>query len=96
VQKYENGANRVSASRLQHLCQILQVPVAFFFEGLPVGASPEVAEGSVSPPYINDFLSTSDGLALARAFMGIRDLKLRRAIVALVEQITAGLDSAAA
>jgi hypothetical protein len=33
VQKYEKGANRISASRLQHLCQILKVPVTFFFEG---------------------------------------------------------------
>jgi transcriptional regulator with XRE-family HTH domain len=35
VQKYENGKNRVSASRLQHISQILKVPVAFFFEGAP-------------------------------------------------------------
>jgi DNA-binding XRE family transcriptional regulator len=32
VQKYEKGSNRISASRLQHLSQILQVPVPFFFE----------------------------------------------------------------
>src|SRR3982074_2500536 len=35
VQKYEKGTNRVGASRLQHISQILQVPVAFFFEGAP-------------------------------------------------------------
>jgi transcriptional regulator with XRE-family HTH domain len=35
VQKYENGTNRISASRLQHISQILQVPAAFFFEGVP-------------------------------------------------------------
>jgi transcriptional regulator with XRE-family HTH domain len=35
VQKYEKGANRISASRLQHLCKILGVQVPFFFEGLP-------------------------------------------------------------
>jgi transcriptional regulator with XRE-family HTH domain len=35
VQKYEKGANRVSASRLQHIASLLQVPIAFFFEGLP-------------------------------------------------------------
>ena len=33
VQKYEKGTNRVGASRLQQIAQILQVPVAFFFEG---------------------------------------------------------------
>ena len=35
VQKYEKGSNRISASRLQHISQILQVPVPFFFEGAP-------------------------------------------------------------
>ena len=35
VQKYEKGTNRISASRLQHLCVILKVPVPFFFDGAP-------------------------------------------------------------
>jgi transcriptional regulator with XRE-family HTH domain len=35
VQKYETGTNRVCASRLQHISHVLQVPVAFFFEGAP-------------------------------------------------------------
>jgi transcriptional regulator with XRE-family HTH domain len=35
VQKYEKGTNRVGASRLQHISQILQVPPSFFFEGAP-------------------------------------------------------------
>jgi transcriptional regulator with XRE-family HTH domain len=39
VQKYENGSNRVSASRLQQLSKILQVPVPFFFEGAPLRAN---------------------------------------------------------
>src|SRR3979411_826877 len=60
VQKYEKGVNRVSASRLQHISQILQVPVPFFFEGAPGGS--EGAPGA--PSYINEFLATSDGLAL--------------------------------
>jgi transcriptional regulator with XRE-family HTH domain len=91
VQKYEKGANRVSASRLQHLSQILQVPVPFFFEGAPAvfGVS-KAAKGTAdapSPAYVTDFLATSDGLALVKAFMCIEDAKLRRAIVRLVEGI---------
>ena len=35
VQKYEKGTNRIGASRLQQISQILQVPVSFFFEGAP-------------------------------------------------------------
>ena len=43
-----------------------------------------------SPAYVSDFLATSDGLALTKAFMRISDSKLRRRIVDLVEQIAAG------
>ena len=45
-----------------------------------------------SPAYVSDFLSTADGLALTKAFMRIKDGKLRRRIVDLVEQI-AGEDT---
>ena len=88
VQKYENGSNRISASRLQGLCAILQVPVSFFFEGAPQEPKlPTLGSDEQSPSYVNDFLATSDGVALALAFGRIRDAKVRRAIVALVEQI---------
>jgi hypothetical protein len=40
-----------------------------------------------SPDYVIDFLATSDGLALAKAFVAIRNARLRRCIVDLVEQI---------
>jgi transcriptional regulator with XRE-family HTH domain len=84
VQKYEKGANRISASRLQHLCKVLGVQVPFFFEGLP--DMPEVDGESAA---LNGVLATADGLALVTAYTRIRDPKVRRAIVALVEQITA-------
>ena len=87
VQKYEKGTNRIGASRLQQISQILQVPVPFFFDRAP-GQSGVVAEIADSDSYVNDFLATSDGLALVRAFMQIPNPKLRRAIVHLVEQIT--------
>jgi transcriptional regulator with XRE-family HTH domain len=88
VQKYEKGTNRVGASRIQQISEILQVPVSFLFEGGPSGiATAEgFTEGS-SPAYISDFLATSEGLALTRAFTRITDAKLRRSIVELVEQI---------
>ena len=89
VQKYEKGANRIGASRLQQISQILQVPVSFFFEGVPSQRTERV-EGfaeAPSPAYVSDFLATSDGLALTKAFVRIKDAKLRRRIVDLVEQI---------
>ena len=89
VQKYEKGANRIGASRLQQISHILQVPVAFFFEGAPnlTGHASQEFSGAPSPAYVSDFLATSDGLALTKAFMGIKDAKLRRKIVDLVQQI---------
>jgi transcriptional regulator with XRE-family HTH domain len=88
VQKYEKGTNRVGASRLQQISEILQVPVSFLFEGGPSGAanSGGFSEGT-SPAYVSDFLATSEGLALTRAFTRISDAKLRRSIVEMVEQI---------
>ena len=45
VQKYEKGANRIGASRLQHISQILQVPVPFFFEGAPAATAIRPSDG---------------------------------------------------
>jgi transcriptional regulator with XRE-family HTH domain len=89
VQKYEKGTNRIGASRLQQISNILQVPVAFFFEGAPGAGRVDGAGEAPSPAYVSDFLATSDGLALTKAFMRIEDSKLRRRIVDLVEQIAA-------
>jgi transcriptional regulator with XRE-family HTH domain len=88
VQKYEKGTNRIGASRLQQISHILQVPVAFFFEGAPSFHPQSDAIGEApSPSYVADFLATSDGLALTKAFMEIKEPKLRRRIVDLVEEI---------
>jgi transcriptional regulator with XRE-family HTH domain len=93
VQKYEKGTNRIGASRLQQIAHILQVPVSFFFEGAPLlpGQHSGGMSEAPSPAYVSDFLATSDGLSLTKAFMRIKNNKLRRRIVDLVEQI-AGVD----
>src|SRR5580700_12222426 len=61
VQKYEKGTNRIGASRLQQISQILQVPVSFFFEGAPTNANTPRTDGSMneapSPAYVSDFLA---------------------------------------
>ena len=85
VQKYEKGTNRISASRLQQISNILQVPVSFFFEGTP-GQS-KAKDDAPSPAYVTDFLATRNGLTLTKAFMKIKDAKLRRNIVHLVEEL---------
>jgi transcriptional regulator with XRE-family HTH domain len=88
VQKYEKGTNRIGASRLQHISQILQVPVPFFFEGAPhLPGQPKGIGDAPSPEYVADFLASSDGLALVKAFVAIKNTRLRRRIVALVEEL---------
>ena len=89
VQKYEKGTNRIGASRLQQISHILQVPVAFFFEGAPnLHGSTEGMKDAPSPAYVSDFLATSEGLALTKAFMRIENARLQRRIVGLVQEIT--------
>lgn len=86
VQKYENGRNRVSASRLQQMSNILEVPVLFFFEGLPTASNAAKGKATApSPGYVNEFLASSDGLSLVKAYTQIKRRKLRSAIVRLVE-----------
>ena len=91
VQKYEKGSNRIGASRLQQISLILQVPISFFFEGAPPPPGSEAGLGEApSPAYVTDFLATSDGLTLVKAFTRIRSSKLRRRIVDLVEEMADG------
>jgi transcriptional regulator with XRE-family HTH domain len=88
VQKYEKGTNRIGASRLQQIAHILQVPVAFFFEDVPrqQDGLHEVTDAP-SAGYVSEFLASTDGLSLTRAFMRIQEPKVRRRIVDLVEAI---------
>jgi transcriptional regulator with XRE-family HTH domain len=95
VQKYEKGANRMGASRLQQIAHILQTPVPFFFEGAPQHTGQSNRNGEVSsssPAYVSEFLASSDGLALTKAFMRIEETGVRRCIVELVEALVRRLN----
>lgn len=91
VQKYEKGVNRIGASRLFDLAQVLGVPVQFFYEEAPAGnSSAHAAAGFAERPaesYVVDFLSTKDGLELNKAFMRITDPRVRKSIVDLVRSL---------
>jgi transcriptional regulator with XRE-family HTH domain len=95
IQKYEKGTNRIGASRLQHIARVLTVPVAFFFEDAP-GGEPQaggMAEQQ-SATYVVDFLSSSEGIRLNKAFVRIKDARLRRKIIDLVRAMSGGEDEA--
>ena len=88
VQKYESGASRIGASRLQQISRILQVPVTFFFEGAPNASALHGSnESKLWMALIDDFVSDPDGLRLIEAFMRIDNAALRRRIVMLVQEI---------
>ncbi len=92
VQKYENGANRIGASRLFDLSHVLGVPVQFFYDEAPAAltdahnAATGMAERA-SEPYVVDVLGSRDGIELNKAFARITDARVRRAIVELVKSL---------
>jgi transcriptional regulator with XRE-family HTH domain len=90
IQKYEKGINRIGASRLFDLAQVLGVPVQFFYDEAPVAGGDTVVAGFAERPsdtYVVDFLASRDGLELNKAFVRITDARVRRSIVDLVRAL---------
>jgi transcriptional regulator with XRE-family HTH domain len=91
VQKYEKGVNRIGASRLFELAQILGVPIQFFYDELSHASTDALpAPGFGERPaesYVVDFLSTREGLELNKAFVRITDAKVRRSVIDLVRSL---------
>jgi len=83
VQKYEKGANRVGAGRLQQFSEALGVPPSYFFEGLPSAGkkirAPE--EGELPEGSIVSFLGTREGAALVRGFLAIKEKPIRQGLI---------------
>lgn len=72
IQKYETGANRVSASRLWDIADSLDVAVSFFFEGL------EVEEGKEGASVPADIMGDKEALDLVRSYYAIPENQRRR------------------
>ncbi|MCF6275353.1 MAG: helix-turn-helix domain-containing protein [Robiginitomaculum sp.] len=89
VQKYERGANRVGASRLWKMSQVLDVPVSFFYEGLGEDMpSTEFSEGDQTP-IVYEFINSTDGVSLAMAVSKIKNKAVRRQILELARSLSA-------
>ena len=73
IQKYETGANRVSASRLWDIADALEVPVSFFFEGIETEQT--AGEASAMP---TDILGDKEALDLVRSYYAIPENQRRR------------------
>lgn len=93
VQKYEKGANRIGASRLYHISKILDVNISFFFEDMAdnLADGPKYgggfAEADEQSGYVVDFLQSTDGVALMKAYVKITDPAIRRRILELVRTL---------
>jgi transcriptional regulator with XRE-family HTH domain len=92
VQKYEKGTNRIGASRLQQISQFLKVEIAYFFEELP-GEKQQGGFAEEGTTYVMDFLNSSEGLQLNRAFARIKDARVKRRLIALVNALAKLEDS---
>ncbi len=96
VQKYERGANRISASRLFALSQLLDVPVQFFFDDMPAAvaaSSPAQGGGKAKKPpsYEPDPMAKRETLELVRAYYKIEDADVRKRL----RELTNALQTAA-
>src|SRR3954453_4458196 len=86
IQNYEKGAGRIGASRLQQIARILKVSAGWFFEGAPGGGL--AGDASTTRRFL-EFFSTRDGQTLIVSFSKIRDARLRRSILGLVQRLAA-------
>lgn len=86
VQKYEKGTNRVGASRLQKIANVLGVPPSFFFNQESEGAITAAGIGDFTTmSYVSQFLQSREGITLNQSFLKISDANVRQKIVALVK-----------
>ena len=86
VQKYERGANRVSASKLYEIARALQTSVAYFFDGLAdtVDPSLDLLEGR---EFMHELVMTPEGLELASLFPKLKRGRVRRRVLDLVKAL---------
>jgi transcriptional regulator with XRE-family HTH domain len=84
VQKYEKGTNRIGASRLQAIADILGVHPSFFFQEEDKTQSRDTAADINESHEISSFVASKEGIALNRAFLKIADPVLRKKIISLV------------
>jgi transcriptional regulator with XRE-family HTH domain len=89
VQKYERGANRISASKLYEIARALRVSIAWFFEGLsdPTAEPVDGEDEAEAPPFAHNFLMSQEGVDLANLFPRLPQRRVRRRLVELVRSL---------
>ena len=99
VQKYERGANRISASRLWDISQILDVQISYFFDDMTddtMRSSPRrVSRGEnidVDDDNVRDPMARRETLELVRTYYSIKNLKMRKRISEMVKSLAATIN----
>jgi transcriptional regulator with XRE-family HTH domain len=96
LQKYEKGINRVSASRLYHIAQLLRIPVSYFYQDLDLisQSAPNSTTKDVLSTRIDvvEFMSTDVAMDLCRAFVSINNPLVKEAILALIVSVATNGD----
>jgi len=86
VQKYERGANRVSASKLYEIARALEAPVAYFFDGL-ADTGEAASSADAGNEFVHDLVMTPEGMELAAMFPKIRRGRVRRRVLDLIKAL---------
>lgn len=86
IQKYEAGSNRMSASSIAAVANVLDVKPGWFFDGLDIVVAPE--DEPDEPDEVMSFISSAPGVDLNRSFIRISSLPLRRRLIALITQLS--------
>ena len=85
VQKYEMGVNRIGTARMRRVCEILKVPITFFYDAEVAGGSTGVKRFQASRLFV--LLQRRDSVQLVTAFNDVRDPRLRGSLLRLVVQV---------
>jgi transcriptional regulator with XRE-family HTH domain len=86
VQKYEKGVNRVGAARLQQIATALDVPVTFFYDDDGLGKRASDSKREVESLL---FIDSAFSLRLLRAYASVKNQKVQRQFLSLIESIAA-------
>ena len=88
IQKYEKGVNRIGASRIFEIAQILDVPIQYFYEDFNSRSARALGFAEGDEDSFMQLLQTPEGVQLCRHFAEIKDAKVRKRVLELVKTLS--------
>jgi transcriptional regulator with XRE-family HTH domain len=87
IQKYEKGANRIGASRIFEMADVLGVPIQYFYDDFMPRNGPAYGFAEADSDAFMALLHSPDGIQLCRYYSEIKDAKLRKKVLELVKTL---------